>query len=251
MILYLKLLQFGRVSSQFSGPIQLLNLFLQSIGSFLAMMTLLFVGFSFALMALNAKKAAPWANFWEAMLSMLYLLTGDIDPVYDRGIGEFEEGEDSWVSNAWSTAASQAVIVLLFLFIGTVFLLNLLVAVLNIEYAKLAQSARWRSEHAAAVRDLQLWESLFDPRAKWLYDAAGPLPFSPLQLEVGYDDDQMRWLLGARDGGRGRYWMHVMPPDNDSFWSTTIAEENSLAAVYEKAEDLRVLIRTARSHDHT
>lgn len=54
----------------------------------------------------------------------------------------------------------------LFVFIGAVFLLNVLVAVLNIEYSKLADSARWRSEQAAAILDLQLWELLFDPRAK-------------------------------------------------------------------------------------
>jgi hypothetical protein len=44
---------------------------MRSIGSFLAVMALLFLGFSFSLMALHAQKDAPWMNFGESILSLL------------------------------------------------------------------------------------------------------------------------------------------------------------------------------------
>lgn len=82
---------------------QLLNLYMRSIASFVAMMVVLFVGFAFSLMALHAQRAAPWVNFWEAQLSLLYLLIGEIHPVYVRGVGDFDDGPDTWVADDNST----------------------------------------------------------------------------------------------------------------------------------------------------
>eukprot|EP00035_Acanthoeca_spectabilis_P015108 m.297831 g.297831 ORF g.297831 m.297831 type:complete len:178 (-) comp16287_c2_seq11:17-550(-) len=121
---------------------------------------------------------------------------------------------DEGVNPNWEILVMGHVIVGLFIFIGSVFLLNVLVAVLNIEYSKLSSSARWRSEQAAAILELQLWELLVDARAKWLYNGAGPQPYSPLQLGVAYDNPTMRWLLDVDERAAGRYWMHVMPPDD-------------------------------------
>eukprot|EP00037_Helgoeca_nana_P030801 m.384622 g.384622 ORF g.384622 m.384622 type:complete len:327 (+) comp28271_c2_seq3:93-1073(+) len=245
-MLFIKLLQFGRVSNRFSGPVQLLNLYMSSIASFVAMMFCLFVGFAFSLMALHARKATPWANVWESLMSLLYLLMGEIHPVYVRGVGDFENNIDHWVADANSTYITQAVIVGLFIFIGSVFLLNVLVAVLNIEYSKLAGSARWRSEQASAILELQLWELLFDARSKWLYRAASPQPFSPLQLAVTYDNPTMRWLLDVNEGERGGYWMHLMPPDDSLFWNTVLLEHKTARSVYDKVQDVRTLIRSAK-----
>lgn len=81
---------------------------------------------------------------------------------------------------------------------------------------------------------------------QWLYAAADPQPFSPMQLSVEYDDQSMRWLLHAEPGQQGAYWMHVMPPDDNTFWSTQLFERQTAASVFDKVQDLRALVRSAR-----
>jgi hypothetical protein len=105
---------------------------------------------------------------------------GDASSVYVRHYDSTQASDsDTWVADDVGTRVTQAVVIGLFMFIGAIFLINLFIAVLNVEYSKLAGSARWRSEQAVMIFELQVFELFLDPQARWLYVS----PSSPFRQQ--------------------------------------------------------------------
>jgi hypothetical protein len=48
----------------------------------------------------------------------------------------------------------------------------------------------------------------------------------------------------------GAYWMHVLPPDADSFWGTVLVDNKNDAVVWGKVQDIRSLVRGAQHQHH-
>merc|ERR1712224_379147 len=105
-----------------------------------------------------------------------------------------------------------------YIFLTSIFLLNTLIAVLTVEYNKVESGSRWRYEKAMLIMELQSIRYL----ALFCY---GSTPAFASRFDLV--DDNTLGEMRFSDVPLRKRWMHVMPPDGDSFWNTNLEPERS------------------------
>ena len=176
----------------------------------------------------------PYRNFWQAITSLVMLMFGNFPEAVVRRAGDPDEsfeGADELMSSDW-TYFSQLVLVFFFVFLTSMFVLNVLIAILSLEYGRLDGSERWRFERAMLINELQSYKFLrlcfqvLDSVSNPWFEAMttssrGVLVREDTLVQMSYSDIP-----------RHLRWMHVMPPDDNKFWKTQMEPEPDAKAAY-------------------
>eukprot|EP00040_Diaphanoeca_grandis_P024460 m.134392 g.134392 ORF g.134392 m.134392 type:complete len:1715 (-) comp29738_c1_seq1:83-5227(-) len=225
---WLKFIFFSRVDRRWSRVTSMFHMFPTKLMPFLLIMISLYVGFSFMFMTLHPPSSEAWTDFPEAILSVMSLSFGDFAAVerredgWDTINGTTTHDFNSVVHSRW-LYYTQIAMVVIFVFTMSVFMLNVLIAILTIEYQKIAQTSTWRVEQAMLVRELGcLYRFMKDEE---LYD--------------------LSWLEFDETNSSGKRkvnWLHVIPPDNDAFWYTNSKPEDNETAQVRSLEQIEVAL---------
>jgi len=124
---------------------------------------------------------------------------------------------------------TQIIMVFIFVFTMSIFMLNVLIAILTIEYGKISETSLWRVEQAMLVRELMC-----------LYRF--------MQEEELYDLSWLEFDEKKSNGNLRVQWLHVIPPDNDAFWYTNSKPEDSETAQIRTLEQIQVALEELKTN---
>merc|ERR1711998_716949 len=105
-------------------------------------------------MALHSPAYLPYANFWESFTSLTNMMFGNFNSGVVRRGNEsdvFSEDAEEFASDDW-IYFTQLVLVFVFIFLTSIFLLQVLIAILSFEYERLDKGSRWLFERAMVIR---------------------------------------------------------------------------------------------------
>lgn len=259
MFSWLKGATFGRATRAWGTIPFMFSIFISKVFPHLVGLFVILAGFSFGFMALHSptyvlfcgeitclillthlirdsSRYAPYRNFWQSMTSLAMLMFGNFPEAVVRRGNDTEtdmfDGVEELTSSDW-TYYAQLVLVFFFVFLTSMFVLNVLIAILSLEYERLDKGERWRFERAMLIRELQSY--------KYLFLVCGLSGSNTLDLV----DEETLSRMSISDLPQDMLWMHVMPPDDHPFWHTEMEPRRDAGETFSSLSSLERDLRLA------